>query len=172
MWVPPSQSSAPNVEPLTSPNKKTLAQSAERKALKLGVVGSSVTLGASRGGAWRACEMSDSEGAFFRAGCVQALKRNPHGIINRLAARLWPTGDRPQLKALRTTASERSREDVTWTTTAKGFEAMRTEPNGTRIHLLHCSDTLSHEHASPLMSLRVTCRRGSRRRDCHRSAWP
>ena len=80
MWVPPSQSPAPNVEPLAGPHKTTLAQSAERKALKLVVVGSSVTLGVSRGGPWRACERSDSEGAFFCfANCMQALKRNPHG---------------------------------------------------------------------------------------------
>ena len=31
-------------------------------------------------------------------------------------------------------------------TTARGFEPLRAEPNGFRVHLLNRSDTLSHEH--------------------------
>ena len=64
MWAPLSPSTAPTVEPLKSPNKTTLAHSAVREALRLVMEGSSITLEVSRGVAWHACKMVDSEGVF------------------------------------------------------------------------------------------------------------
>ena len=121
-----------------------LAQSAERKALNLVVVGSSPTVGVFAGrvsnmvvvGGWSKIDTLGIELRAFRvqSGCDTitpcARHRFPH---RRFACCMLgsPPGGATQA-------------------TPRGFEPLRAEPNGFRVHLLNRSDTVSSVRREPI----------------------
>ena len=118
-----------------------LAQSAERKALNLVVVGSSPTVGVFAGrvsnmvvvGGWSKMDTLVIEPKAFRMQSGRgtttpcARHRFPH---RRFACCMFgsPPGGATQA-------------------TPRGFEPLRAEPNGFRVHLLHCSGAMSWQQS-------------------------